>query len=361
MTASPLTDPLAAKLADMSLQQSASGSPTSVPPLPEPAVLRARDRYTTDASLPPITSTHHATLTPAHDTLTGMSVVLKRGSSQARIAHELTVLRTLRDNRIPNAVALLDSFEDGDTGSGTVLVFRKLENLPNFADVDLVVIARWVRAMAETLNGIHGLKIAHTCISPSTLMLTGPADSESSSLLITSWGDAQFLVPPPPPPSVSSPVATAATSNAAAAPPPPDFTAPDIHALGSLFGRWLEPYVPNCALNYLNSSFVRKSTTTYISRKLTDKLDAQRMNREPNWHPAVANAADLLAKLLEPDDEVLIDAAQVLAHPFCKLQEADFEGTDKVAWRGEMMKVGVRGARGSAAVYREPKIYMRGH
>ncbi|KAJ3178973.1 hypothetical protein HDU87_003242 [Geranomyces variabilis] len=314
------------------------------------------------------------------------------------------------DYRVPNAVVLLDSFVEDDEGpdmsAAPVLVFRKLRPIPALNEVDLVVIARWVRAIAETLARIHDLKIAHAALSPSSLMLTGPAEAESSSLFVTSWGDAQFLTGAPPPaprqhatavsssssstpssarsPSYSQPTASPplAAVTAAAAPAPRSFTAPDLHALGSLLGRWLEPYLPSsCALNYLHSPFVRKSTTTYIARKLVDKLDAQRMGRggERGWHPAVAAAADLLARLLEPalgadddddDDEKKKKAGrsggggaaarEVLAHPFCRLAEADFEGTDRVTWRSEVVRAGVRGARAYSPQEREPKISFRG-
>ncbi|KAI8586507.1 hypothetical protein BDZ88DRAFT_454900 [Geranomyces variabilis] len=377
-------------------------SPSPASPAPPSVLLAAADRYIKTTGQQPLATTEHATLIEAHDTLSGTDVVLKRPHDAVRSAHELTVLRTLRDYRVPNAVVLLDSFADDDSGASAapVLVFRKLMPIPALNEVDLVVIARWVRAIAETLARIHDLKIAHAALAPSSLMLTGPAEAESSSLFVTSWGDAQFLTGTPPPAprphataiSSSSPPAQSPQSSlysqptspplaavtAAAAPAPRSFTAPDLHALGSLLGRWLEPYLPSsCALNYLHSPFVRKSTTTYIARKLVDKLDAQRMGRggERGWHPAVAAAADLLARLLEPalgvddDDEKKkagrsggggAAAREVLAHPFCRLAEADFEGTDRVAWRSEVVRAGVRGARAYSPQEREPKISFRG-
>lgn len=179
---------------------------------------------------------------------------------------------------------------------------------------------------------------------------------DGSSLVLISWSHAKFSAA-----AAANPltIITPVDAEVAAASAPRSFTAPDIHAAGNILGQWLEPYLPGCSLNYLGSRLVRKSTTTYIARKLIDRLDAQRMGHGTPWHVAVSHAADLLSRMLEPDEEVVITAQEMLRHPFVTADEEDFAGTDFESYRKELALVGLRGATRST-VGREPRIFMRG-
>ncbi|KND00654.1 serine/threonine protein kinase [Spizellomyces punctatus DAOM BR117] len=308
-------------------------------------------RYVLENGNVDLVTTDRSTLIPAVDSQTSTNVILKRIPSSETANRELKILHRLQKANVPHVLTLLDSYVERETGN-SVLVFPRLKRLET-RNIDLVVVARYTRQLAEALNGIHSIKLAHTEISAATIM----AD-DASSLVMISWSRAQFadtLAADP-----SNPITTSAEAAAAAARPPPSFTAPDIHAAGAILGQWLEPYLPGCSLNYLGSRLVRRSTTTYISRKLLDRLDAQRMGREAPWHVAVSHAADLLSKMLEPDEEIRITAEEMLKHPFVVADEQDFLGTDYEAYRKELALIGLRGASRISATAREPRIFMRG-
>ncbi|KAI8818308.1 kinase-like domain-containing protein [Fimicolochytrium jonesii] len=320
-------------------------------------------RYTpTSDGLSPGTTPHstRSQLTPALDTTTNTPVLLKQPLEQQTGEQEAVILKNLNARRIPNVVNLLDCYVDEGT-KRPVLVFPVLKPLPP-GNLNLITIAQFLRAMMETLAAIHELRIAHLNLSTASLML----DPEHiDSLTVISWGRATFHGPSPPPhPHTPPPTAhpqTATEAHLLAHPPPPSFTSPDIYAAGCILGQWLDPYLPNCSLTYLRSRLVRKSTTTYISRKLIDHLSAQRMQAEPPWIPIVADAADLLSRMLDPDEEIRIGAGEVLKHAFLTKGEEHFAGTDWRSWKSEMDRVAVRGRPAwKPSMAAEPIIRMRG-
>ncbi|KAJ3181140.1 hypothetical protein HDU85_003845 [Gaertneriomyces sp. JEL0708] len=310
----------------------------------------SRQRYIPIKASESQLQTARSVIVPALDQATGTPVVLKHVKNPQAAAQEKAVLRRLANAQIPHTLTLLDSYT-GEDGS-TVLVFPTLLPL-NVRNLDLVAVSRLAGQLATVLDGIHKLKMIHTQIAVQNLL-----QDDSGALVLISWSHANLLTPVAD--DAQHPTLTTTEAERAAAPLPPDFAAPDVYAAGCILGQWLEPYIPDCSLNYLGSRLVRKSTTTYISRKLLDSMDAQLMGRAAPWHPAVFHAADLLSRMLDADDIVRITAEEILRHPFITAEVEDFLGTDYQTYQNELAMIGLRGAARSSAMEREPRIFTRG-
>ncbi|RKO87768.1 hypothetical protein BDK51DRAFT_41917 [Blyttiomyces helicus] len=330
--------------------------------------------------------TPRSTLTPALDTTTTppTRVILKRIASRESAARERDVLRRLAG--VAGVVDLVDAWEvDGsaDGVEGTVLVLLRMEPLAA-KDADLVVVAGWLRAVAETLATAHEAGIIHTSLTASSLM----AHPTTSAPTIISWGRTASPLPtnlhpllpahPTPPPAStahmyarvttpsSPPSARAAEQTTTGAGGGDPLTeSGDVFAAGIQLGLWVSAYLPNCSLGYLGSTLLRPSTTTYISRRLADGVAAHRAGTgAAAWHPEVANAADVLGRMLAPDEPAgtRISAADVARHPFCVDPPALFEGTARAEHAAAADLAGRRGARRPSAQgvsERKPKIIMR--
>lgn len=74
-----------------------------------------------------------------------MPVILKRIPDAKTADHELTILRRIKQEKVPHSLQYLDSYVDG---SETVLVFPRLRRLET-RNLDLVVVARYAKQLAE--------------------------------------------------------------------------------------------------------------------------------------------------------------------------------------------------------------------
>ncbi|KAJ3057172.1 hypothetical protein HK097_011177 [Rhizophlyctis rosea] len=285
-------------------------------------------------------------VTYAMDLSTSLPVVLKTVRDTQTAEHEVMILKLLESENVPHSSRLLDTYDavDEEFAGSKVLVYgrhRKLE----CRNTDLLLIRYWAKQLLTVLASIHKLRIAHNTINTSNLFTT----NDDTSLVLISWSQAR-----------QSTTATTAKPRPPIGPSSvePDFAAPDMFAAGTVLGQWLEPYLPDCSLNYLGSRLVRKSTTTYISRALIAKLDSQRMGREAAWHPMVAHAADLLSKILEPDEVERIGADTALRHPFIMAEDEEFKGSEYEEVKKAQTMAGLRG-RAAGVSERRPRVMMR--
>lgn len=272
-------------------------------------------------------------------------VVLKRLNSPSTAEHELHILRKMSEAKLPHVLRLRDTFEDPVTGE-RVLVFPELQQL-NSRKLDLIQVAKYIKQLATGLKAAHAIRLAHLDISLSNLMLDNKGD-----LVIIDWGLARFCDP-----SQSHPMGRGTPGYVA-----PEMytgtatcTAPDIYSAGVVMGQWLEPYLTGCSLSYLGSKLVRSSTTSFITRKIQDHLDSQRLGYAPPWCPVVTHAAELLMQMLEADPTRRAKADDILHHPFITAAASDFEGTDYEAHAKLLLKQSICGGRcreGPTIIYR---------
>ena len=101
---------------------------------------------------------------------------------------------------------------------------------------------------------------------------------------------------------------------------------PDIYSAGVVLGQWLELYLPGIGLHYLGSKLVRPPTTSFIIKRIQDKLEQQRLNMENRWPPILGYASDLLTKMLDPEPRTRITAAGMLGHAFLCAPDEEFDG-----------------------------------
>ncbi|KAJ3043442.1 hypothetical protein HDV00_005140 [Rhizophlyctis rosea] len=305
--------------------------------------LRQTDRASIIDTLP---NRARSIITYALDLVTSVPVILKTVRDPATAEQEVEVVRFLEEHKVPHTLRVLDMYDavDEEFAGSKVLVYPRYRKL-DLRNADLVVIRSWMKQLLTVMTSIHNLHISHNGITTHNLFMS----EHDSSLVLISWSQARQSTNSTtgkPLPSVGSSIVQ------------PDFAAPDVFSAGTVLGQWLEPYLPDCSLNYLGSRLVRKSTTTYISRGLVAKLDAQRMGREVAWHPMVSHAADLLSKMLEPDEGERITAEWASRHPFLTSEEELFVGSELAEVKKAQEMAGLRG-RAAAVSERRPRVVMR--
>ncbi|TPX67363.1 hypothetical protein SpCBS45565_g03788 [Spizellomyces sp. 'palustris'] len=279
---------------------------------------KAGSRYTVNSSFEKV-NTELSSIEHAFDTQDGNKhVVLKRLNSPETAEHELAILRKINEANLPHVLRLRDTFEDSVTGE-RVLVFPELKRF-DCNKLDLVKVAKYVKQLATGLKAAHAIGLAHLDLSISNLML-----DENDDLVIIDWGLARFCDPAHVhpigrgTPGYIAPEMYAGTATC---------TAPDIYSAGVIMGQWLEPYLIDCSLSYLGSKLVRSSTTSFITRKIQDHLDTQRIGYEDPWCPVVTYAAELLIKMFVVEPSRRITAAEIVQDPFVLAEDSEFEGTD---------------------------------
>lgn len=326
----------------------------------------------------------------AYDTETGQNVILKQVFDKAEFEHERDMLDELSRLDIPYVIRLQDIVPPS-LHSKQALVFPQLSKFQSLSIHNLVDVARWMRQLMTALAKLHRNGIAHLDISSSNIMLlasdhknnncktnttttilstttTAAAeehefDDKRPSLVLIDFGLSRLFSGRP---TDCHPQGRGTCGYVA-----PEMLSgdahtgsPDIYSAGVILGQFLQPYISDPSLAYLGSKLVRPSTTTHISMRLRELFDDQfyetttsplmiRMssspatalagfnggphhntNGTPIWKSMVRKAADLLAKMLEPDASTRITAAAALAHPFLMASEkdGDFEGTDLEAY-----------------------------
>ncbi|KAJ3040689.1 hypothetical protein HDV00_010582 [Rhizophlyctis rosea] len=274
-------------------------------------------------------------------------IVLKRIFDAKLAEEELNILRRVSDANVPHCVKLIDAYIDEDTGA-QVLVFPQLKKISD-KQLDLVRIAKYMKQIATALKTVHALNIVHLDLTLCNLMV-----DDSDNVVIIDWGLARVCSR-----SETHPVGRGTPGYVA----PEMFsgmcttTSPDVYSAGVILGQWLEPYLPSCYLSNLGSKLVRPCNTTQISRRIADRLEAQRYGYEiPPWAPMIAAAADMLMRMFEESSDKRLTAAQMLQHQFLVAKDGDFDGTDFAAHSGSLV---LRPSQMGGRRDREPTVLLR--
>ncbi|ORX98057.1 kinase-like protein [Basidiobolus meristosporus CBS 931.73] len=168
----------------------------------------------------------------------------------------------------------------------------------------------------QALAHLHSKGIAHLDINPNNIMC-----NDDNHLVLIDFGLSKHCSEEP-----ISPCGTPGyiapevyTGNAVG-------TCVDIYSAGIILGSLLEPYVPDCYLNYLGC---RCEMDTHSLSTLINSLEAFDQERCYNIRPAIVyEAVNLLQRMLNPNPNLRISAADALNHPFLTASPADFQGTD---------------------------------
>ncbi|KAG0221729.1 hypothetical protein BGX31_009592 [Mortierella sp. GBA43] len=224
---------------------------------------------------------------------------------------ELELLHGL--GSLPNVIQLQDSFvnDNGDT----VLVLPMLKPFDcHVVNKSLCSIRKTIKQVLTGLSAVHAKNIVHLDINPSNLMVThtkrdvviidfglsmtvkrDPLDKEHSQ--VPMCGTAGYIAP-----EVLNPSFYEAH----------DPTAADLYSLGVVLGEMLDPYVPDCDLQYFGSKYLTVENTNQTVNLLKAFV------KQDTLYPRVLiQAADLLVKLLQEDPKDRSSAQELLdSHPF---------------------------------------------
>ncbi|KAK9763542.1 hypothetical protein K7432_009687 [Basidiobolus ranarum] len=213
----------------------------------------------------------------------------------------------------PNILQIEEALVD-DQGRAVLVMplLKKIEML----NKDLSGIAVMIRDLMKALAHIHSKGIAHLDINPNNIMC-----DNNDHLVLIDFGLSRKCC--------DEPIAPCGT---------PGYIAPemytgnahgtyvDIYSAGIILGSLLEPYVPDCYLNYLGC---RCEMGTQSLCTLIDALDSFSQERCYNIRPSIVyDAVNLLQNMLNPNPNQRITAAEALNHPFLTASHTEFDGTD---------------------------------
>jgi serine/threonine protein kinase len=292
------------KMDAVSLFTGAPGQPSSQSQRARPCGILDRPRLThAQTDLSQVLFARDMAAAPPRPVILKRLPLARRGLAEA----ELATLARVAQAQIPHAVALLDSFVDGDC---LVLVFPRLARL-EASKLAFGALQECMRQLLAALAGLHAAGIAHLDVTPANIMANA-----ASEVTLIDFGLARPTGSTPHPAcrgtqGFIAPELYAGMCNDAK---------PDIYSAGIVFGMWLQPFVHDCGLEFLGSKLVRAGVTAEIQRQLQD-LVCERC-AESGRPDAVYEAADLLARMLESDPCERVSAADALRHRFFRLDAA---------------------------------------
>ncbi|ORX91970.1 kinase-like protein, partial [Basidiobolus meristosporus CBS 931.73] len=166
------------------------------------------------------------------------------------------------------------------------------------------------------LAHLHSKGIAHLDINPNNIMC-----DEDGHLVLIDFGLSKKCC--------NSPIAPCGTPGYIA----PEIysgeargTSVDIYSAAIIFGSLLEPYVPDCLLNYLGC---RCEMDAQSLGSIIEALDSFSEECCHNIRPKIVyDAVHLLRSMLNPDPKQRITAEEALKHPFLTATQPEFAGTD---------------------------------
>ncbi|KAJ3117331.1 hypothetical protein HDU96_007121 [Phlyctochytrium bullatum] len=280
--------------------------------VPDPS-LRAKYAVKVDSSGQPVTvNTDMSTLTfairvppatPAASEEKEAVVVLKRIHDPVLAKEEAALLKLVQNKAVPHTLRVLDVLApeeleafvvgwvepsppppqlDGagcmapapkaNGKEGPLIVMPALEKFSS-KSLDLCEVALVARQLFMALEGLHSLGIAHLDVTMANLMRDPTCTDSRSNLVLIDYGLARFCKGP----SDLHPAGRGTCGYVA-----PEIldgtgfcTKADLYSAGVVLGQLLEPYLPGMSLQYLGSRLVRPTTTTFVSKKLRDVVDAR--------------------------------------------------------------------------------------
>ncbi|KAI7816556.1 kinase-like domain-containing protein [Gamsiella multidivaricata] len=226
---------------------------------------------------------------------------------------ELELLHDL--GSLPYVIQLQDSFVN-DNGA-TVLVLPMLKRFDCHAvNKNICSIRKTIKQVLTGLAAVHAKNIVHLDINPSNLMVT----HTKRDVVIIDFGLSMTVDRRPENNYVSSEKIPVCGTTGYIAPEimNPQFyekhdpTAADLYSLGVVLGEMLEPYIPDCDLQYFGSKYLSFENTNQTVRALKDFIGQDKV-----YPQVLIQAADLLRNMLEENPRDRKSAQDLLdTHPF---------------------------------------------
>ncbi|KAG0202640.1 hypothetical protein BGX28_004900 [Mortierella sp. GBA30] len=225
---------------------------------------------------------------------------------------ELHLLNGLRN--MPNVIQLQDSFvnDNGDT----VLVLPMLKKFDCQAvNNTLCSVRETTKQILTGLAAVHQKDIVHLDINPSNLMVTHSKKdvviidfglsmtidrtcSNSDKAQVPACGTIGYIAP-----EIMNPHLYEAH----------DPTLADLYSLGIVLGQMLDPYIPDCDLQYFGSKYLTIENTNQTIICLKEFIE----QGEHHYPRILIQAADLLRCMLEENPKDRPSAQELLdTHPF---------------------------------------------